>query len=119
MRRVEFSLVKKIPIRAIGVNIHVLLGKILSRNPLSKNIVTVVLNKEWKTMGSWTITVVKPGIFKLQFELRKDRDAILEKCIWTIKGVQFLHKLWPENLTIKEVRVQSCPFWVKLDGLSP
>ena len=55
----------------------VVLGKMLSCKPLSRNTILAVLNKAWDRVEQWTLSELKPGIFKISFKFQKDMDTVL------------------------------------------
>lgn len=52
-----------------------------------------------------------------QFRMKKDRDLVLNRAHWTIKGAQILVKPWQEYLTLEEIDFLHCPLWIRLYGL--
>lgn len=98
---------------------HVLLAKVASTKPISRNTLMFVISKAWKFVGGWKAIELKPGLFKLRFNSQIDREALLKRRLWTVKGAQLLLEEWPEDLALEEVEFLTCPFWVSVAGLPP
>ena len=98
---------------------QVLLGRIITCKPCGRSTITAVLNRAWKTSDSWSISEIRPGLFRLQFSLRRDLEAILNRGPWTVKGAQMVIKPWPKELNIEEVDFSVASFWVKLLAVPP
>lgn len=73
----------------------------------------------WRCKWPWFIKEIKPGIFQLRFDLKGDKDRILDGKPWTCKGSQLVFQQWPKILTIEEVEFVSSPFYHLHNGSTP
>lgn len=50
---------------------HGFLAKIVTVTSMTRSILTYVLVKVWKTLGTWTVTEMKPRVFKFTFNCKR------------------------------------------------
>lgn len=94
-----------------------LLGRIISPNPPSLVTVCEFLLQAWKFANPFTVDLL-PGdrfLFTVSSEILVDK--IMDNGPWNVKGALMVVKPWPPELSIDEVDLSSCAFWVQVHGL--
>jgi hypothetical protein len=94
-----------------------LLGHLISPNPPSLVTVRDFLLQAWKFAAPFTVDLI-PGD---RFLFTVSSDVLVAKIIengpWNVKGALLVIKPWPPELSIDEVDLSSCAFWVQVHGL--
>jgi hypothetical protein len=95
-----------------------LLGRLISPSPPSVFTVRDFLLHAWKFANPFTVDLLSGDrlLFTVIFTdlVRK----ILDNGPWNVKGALMVVKPWPPELTIEEVDMSTCAFWVQVHGLS-
>jgi hypothetical protein len=94
-----------------------LLGCIISPHPPSVFTIREILLHAWKFASPFSIDLL-PGdrlLFSVSSLILVDK--ILDNGLWNIKGVLLVVKPWPPELSIEEVTLSTCVFWVQVHGL--
>jgi hypothetical protein len=94
-----------------------LLGRLISPNPPSLYWVRDILNLSWKFALPFEVDLLPGDRFLFTVFKEKLVHEIMDKGPYNIKGSLLVVKLWPPELTLEEVDLTTCAFWVQVYGL--
>jgi hypothetical protein len=94
-----------------------LLGRIISLNPPSLATVRDFLHQAWKFASPFSIDILPGDRFLFTVSAEDLIAKIIKNGPWNVKGALMIVKPWPPELTIDEVDLSSCAFWVQVHSL--
>lgn len=94
-----------------------LIGKILSDRVVNFTAINAILSTSWNLGNNVQIASLDTNIISCTFSYSEDRDRILDKGPWAIKGFVLNLLKWPPHLLLKELDFSPCEFWVQVHNL--
>lgn len=94
-----------------------LIGKILSAKVINFTAINVILSSSWNLGNNVRISMLEQNMISCHFSYAEDRDRILAKGPWAVKGAVLNLQKWPPHLPLEEIDFSTCIFWVQVHGL--
>jgi hypothetical protein len=94
-----------------------IVGKLLTLKPLHPQLVRATMASVWNFAFPLAVEVLGQSKFLFTVPLQSHVDRIMNQGPWNIRGSLLLLKPWSGNLTLEEIELHICPFWVQLHGL--
>jgi hypothetical protein len=89
-----------------------LLGKVLSLKPFSRNIVKEIIEKAWNTIKDVEVSVVDKNVFMFYFKHEVDVRRVWDRRPWNFKGEHLILKKFRPELSLNEVDFTEIDVWV-------
>ena len=80
-----------------------LLGKVFSLKPFSRNIVKEIIEKVWNTIKDVEVSVVDKNVFMFYFKHEVDVRRVWDRRPWNFRGEHLILKKFRPELSLNEV----------------
>ncbi|KAF7844952.1 TMV resistance protein N-like [Senna tora] len=103
--------------KAVVVGKKTLIGRLFTDKNLNRGTFRNMIMKGWNLSKGVLISEMGSNIFLFTFDKEVDCVRILRDGPWAILGCLLNVKPWNPDVTVKEIDLVSCHFWVQFHGL--
>lgn len=94
-----------------------LVGKLVSNQIVSKNIIISMLISGWRPSGNLSFKVLGDNIFLLDFKYIWDKERVMEGCLWVFEGSLFAMDEFDGITPPNKLDFEHAAFWVRMFNL--
>lgn len=84
---------------------------------LSMNMVKVFMERQWNFIHLPDLYYHDDGYFLMRFKSHEDKEAVLVKGPYSIRGMPMVLKEWKPDFNMKQDMMRTMPIWIKLPKL--
>lgn len=84
---------------------------------LSMNMVKVFMERQWNFIHLPDLYYHDDGYFLMRFKSHEDKEVVLVKGPYSIRGMPMVLKEWKPDFNMKQDMMRTMPIWIKLPKL--
>lgn len=96
-----------------------LVGKLMTEKDMNVNTVKQMIRKGWNLERKEDMEIVEMErkVFLFEFKRKVEYKQILRGRPWSINGWLLNIQRWEEDMVLREIDFDSCPFWIQFQDL--
>lgn len=100
-----------------ALNELTLVGKLITHKTINFKATIAILSVAWELGPNISFQSLDRNTFSCTFKREEDRDRIIRTGPWAVKGAVLVLTIWRPELSLDEIDLKWCPFWVQIFDL--